>query len=149
MAAGNARNWRFDGEEDSLEGALRDLFREIGTQPLDKEQTRDLRGIMVSLEGPSCWKEEIRWPRFPPGSISLMVPNTYLHINVKRTLFIAAITLISLKIPIAAVIPLLGQNKMGVAKLSPFNGEFCNYCVLCAIGPVERALAAERIAAEV
>jgi hypothetical protein len=144
-----AENWKFDAESSELDRALRALFKEARTKTLSRGQTHDLQKTMVSLQGKNSWREEVRLPRFPSGSIGFMVPSTCLHINVKRTLSVSVIILISLKIPIAAIVALLGQNKMGVAKLSPTSGEFCNYCVLHGIGSIEQSLAAERIEAEV
>jgi hypothetical protein len=128
--------YRFDGTDSAFKSELAEIRSRHGLAK-DEGEIGEIEEVIKALEGLSCWRTEIRVPTAPRGSRAFLVPSTYLHINVKRSVLVAAVILISLKIPVAAAVALLGQNKQGIAKLAPESGEYCNYVVLRRLGPLD------------
>jgi hypothetical protein len=83
---------------------------------------------VIISDGESVSSEE-RLPTFPPGTIGLLIPNTYYHINVKRASLYAASILAGLFTSgiATSLVAAHGGLKTALAILNRENGEFCNF----------------------
>lgn len=112
-----------------LYGALKSagLKIEIETEDLPKI----LSIVEATISSDDYFKSETRVPRMPFGTLGMLVPQTYLHINLKNAtlqLIVSALDFIGGTCGLASKgLELFIKASPVFSKLDPVEGEFCIY----------------------
>lgn len=118
--------------------------RAILTNVEDDDVPRELRRFGISIEGKKFSdiakiiervgasddniESRIDYPKFPPGTIGLIIPLTYWNINVKRASIVSASALIDALATsglLTAALALAGVPMQSIGRLNTDSGEYC------------------------